>query len=140
MAEYILSVDLGTTSCKTILFDAEFNVWQPCGRTMRPHIHAQGNYSLCKSYSFIGSRGQRAFGEFLRFPARNPDIADGKLEMAKTMRASIVCNPIKEPLETVCSRELKDGAHVVFESSGAGPAKISALAAVALGRCKSERQ
>jgi xylulokinase len=26
MADYILSVDLGTTSCKTVLFDADFNV------------------------------------------------------------------------------------------------------------------
>jgi L-iditol 2-dehydrogenase len=56
------------------------------------------------------------------------DVADGKLEMAKAMGATVVCNPIKTPLEEVCARELEDGAHVVFESSGAGPAKISAMA------------
>ncbi|HNX52249.1 MAG TPA: galactitol-1-phosphate 5-dehydrogenase [Pontiellaceae bacterium] len=151
---------------------------------------AQGNFSLCKGYSFIGSRVQGAFGEFLRVPARNlvaigdltydqaafiepitvclhpilrlgnllgkdvvvtgagtigllaiqifkamgcrnivaSDISEGKLEMAKSMGANILCNPIKESLENVCARELKDGAHVVFESSGAGPAKISAMA------------
>ncbi len=156
---------------------------------------AQGNYSLCKAYSFIGSRVQGAFGEFLRVPARNlvaigslsfdqaafiepitvclhpilrldnllgkdvvvtgagtigllaiqifkamgcrnivaSDVADGKLEMARSMGANILCNPMKESLEDVCARELKDGAHVVFESSGAGPAKISAMA-VARGR------
>jgi threonine dehydrogenase-like Zn-dependent dehydrogenase len=156
---------------------------------------AQGNYSLCKGYSFIGSRVQGAFGEFLRVPARNlvaignlsydqaafiepitvclhpilrldnllgkdvvvtgagtigllaiqifkamgcreivaSDISAGKLEMAKAMRATVVCNPIEESLEDVCERELEDGAHVVFESSGAGPAKISAMA-VARGR------
>ncbi|QBG47306.1 galactitol-1-phosphate 5-dehydrogenase [Verrucomicrobia bacterium S94] len=158
---------------------------------------AQGNYSLCKSYSFIGSRVQGAFGEFLRVPARNlvaigdlsydqaafiepitvclhpilrlenllgkdvvvtgagtigllaiqifkamgcreivaSDISDGKLEMARAMGATIVCNPMKEPLEEVCERELEDGAHVVFESSGAAPAKISAIN-VAKGRGK----
>lgn len=156
---------------------------------------AQGNYSLCKGYSFIGSRVQGAFGEFLRVPARNlvaignlsydqaafiepitvclhpilrlhnllgkdvvvtgvgtigllaiqifkamgcrdivaSDISEGKLEMARAMGATIVCNPIKESLEDACERELEDGAHVVFESSGAGPAKISALQ-VARGR------
>lgn len=156
---------------------------------------AQGNYSLCKGYSFIGSRVQGAFGEFLRVPAKNlvaignlsydqaafiepitvclhpilrldnllgkdvvvtgagtigllaiqifkamgcreivaSDISAGKLEMAKAMHATIVCNPIEESLEDVCERELEDGAHVVFESSGAGPAKISAMA-VARGR------
>ena len=156
---------------------------------------AQGNYSLCKGYSFIGSRVQGAFGEFLRVPAKNlvaignlsydqaafiepitvclhpilrldnllgkdvvvtgagtigllaiqifkamgcreivaSDISAGKLEMAKGMGATIVCNPIEETLEDVCERELEDGAHVVFESSGAGPAKISAMA-VARGR------
>jgi len=26
MTDYILSVDLGTTSCKTVLFDADFNL------------------------------------------------------------------------------------------------------------------
>ncbi|MDZ8117353.1 galactitol-1-phosphate 5-dehydrogenase [Pontiella agarivorans] len=158
---------------------------------------AQGNYSLCKGYSFIGSRVQGAFGEFLRVPAQNlvaignlsydqaafiepitvclhpilrlenllgkdvvvtgagtigllaiqifkamgcrdivaSDISDGKLEMARAMGATIVCNPMKEPLEEVCERELEDGAHVVFESSGAGPAKISAIN-VAKGRGK----
>ncbi len=156
---------------------------------------ARGNYSLCKGYSFIGSRVQGAFGEFLCVPARNlvaignlsydqaafiepitvclhpilrlqnllgkdvvvtgvgtigllaiqifkamgcrdivaSDISDGKLEMARAMGATIVCNPTKESLEDVCERELEDGAHVVFESSGAGPAKISALQ-VARGR------
>jgi threonine dehydrogenase-like Zn-dependent dehydrogenase len=156
---------------------------------------AQGTYSLCKSYSFIGSRVQGAFGEFLRVPARNlvpignlsydqaafiepitvclhpilrlenllgkdvvvtgagtigllaiqifkamgcrnivaSDVAPGKLEMAKAMGADIVCNPMEEPLEEVCGRELEDGAHVVFESSGAAPAKISAVQ-VARGR------
>jgi len=156
---------------------------------------AQGNYSLCKGYSFIGSRVQGAFGEFLRVPAQNlvaigdlsydqaafiepitvclhpilrlenllgkdvvvtgagtigllaiqiframgcksivvSDVAEGKLEMAKAMGANIVCNPMKESLEEVCERELEDGAHVVFESSGAGPAKISAMG-VARGR------
>lgn len=156
---------------------------------------AQGNYSLCQSYSFIGSRVQGAFGEFLRVPARNlvaigsltydqaafiepitvclhpilrldnllgkdvvvtgagtigllaiqifkamgcrnivaSDVAEGKLEMARAMGANILCNPVKEPLEEVCARELADGAHVVFESSGAAPAKISAMQ-VARGR------
>jgi threonine dehydrogenase-like Zn-dependent dehydrogenase len=61
------------------------------------------------------------------------DISAGKLEMAKVMGATIVCNPIEESLEDVCERELENGAHVVFESSGAGPAKISAMA-VARGR------
>jgi L-iditol 2-dehydrogenase len=156
---------------------------------------AQGNYSLCKGYRFIGSRVQGAFGEFLCVPAKNlvaignlsydqaafiepitvclhpilrldnllgkdvvvtgtgtigllaiqifkamgcreivaSDISVGKLEMARAMGATIVCNPIEESLEDVCGRELEDGAHVVFESSGAGPAKISAMA-VARGR------
>lgn len=156
---------------------------------------AQGNYSLCKGYSFIGSRVQGAFGEFLRVPAGNlveigeltydqaafiepitvclhpilrlenllgkdvvvtgagtigllaiqifkamgcrqivaSDISAGKLEMARAMGATVVCNPIDEPLEAVCERELEDGAHVVFESSGAGPAKISAMQ-IARGR------
>lgn len=31
----------------------------------------KGNYALCKSYSFIGSRQQGAFGEFVVLPARN---------------------------------------------------------------------
>lgn len=156
---------------------------------------AQGNYSLCKGYSFIGSRVQGSFGEFLRVPASNlvaignlsydqaafiepitvclhpilrldnllgkdvvvtgagtigllaiqifkamgcreivaSDISAGKLEMARAMGATLVCNPMEEPLEDVCGRELQDGAHVVFESSGAGPAKISAMQ-VARGR------
>jgi L-iditol 2-dehydrogenase len=156
---------------------------------------AQGNYSLCKGYSFIGSRVQGAFGEFLRVPARNlvpigtltydqaafiepitvclhpilrlenllgkdvvvtgagtigllaiqifkamgcrqilvSDISAGKLEMAMRLGATCACNPLNESLEAVCERELEDGAHVVFESSGAGPAKISAMQ-VARGR------
>ncbi len=156
---------------------------------------AQGNYSLCKGYSFIGSRVQGAFGEFLRVPASNlvaignlsydqaafiepitvclhpilrldnllgkdvvvtgagtigllaiqiframgcrnvvaSDISVGKLEMAKGMGANMVCNPMEESLEDICERELEDGAHVVFESSGAPPAKVSATA-VARGR------
>lgn len=156
---------------------------------------AQGTYSLCKGYSFIGSRVQGSFGEFLRVPAKNlvaignlsydqaafiepitvclhpilrlenllgkdvvvtgagtigllaiqifkamgcreivaSDISAGKLEMAKEAGATIVCNPMDESLEEVCERELADGAHVVFESSGAGPAKISAMQ-VARGR------
>lgn len=164
----------------------------PC---MRCERCAQGTYSLCKSYSFIGSRVQGAFGEFLRVPAQNlvaigdltfdqaafiepvtvclhpilrlenllgkdavvtgagtigllaiqiframgcrsiiaSDVSEGKLKMARSMGANIICNPIKEPLEEVCARELKDGAHIVFESSGAAPAKISAMQ-VARGR------
>ncbi len=159
----------------------------PC---MKCEKCAQGNFSLCKGYSFIGSRVQGGFGEFLRVPAQNlvaignlsydqaafiepitvclhpilrldnllgkdvvvtgagtigllaiqifkamgcknivaSDIADGKLEMAEAMGANIVCNPINESLEDVCERELDDGAHVVFESSGAPPAKVSAVA------------
>ncbi len=158
---------------------------------------AKGTYSLCKGYSFIGSRVQGAFGEFVRVPARNlvaigdlsydqaafiepitvclhpimrlenllgkdvvvtgagtigllaiqifkamgcrnivaSDVAEGKLDMAKHMGANIVCNPIKESLENVCAREIPGGADVVFESSGANPAKISSLN-VAKGRGK----
>ena len=166
---------------------------------LMPDMHSKeslkGDYALDKNYSFIGSRVQGAFGEFLRVPAINlvpigelsfdqaafiepitvclhpilrldnllgkdvvvtgagtigllaiqifksmgcreiiaSDISDGKLELAKQMGATYVCNPIHEPLEAVCDRELENGAHVVFESSGAGPAKISALQ-VARGR------
>lgn len=158
---------------------------------------AQGNYSLCKGYSFIGSRVQGGFGEFVRVPAKNlvamdgltfdqaafiepitvclhpimrlpnllgknvvvtgagtigllavqifkamgckeivvSDVMGAKLELAKEMGATIVCNPIKESLEKVCARELPAGADVVFESSGANLAKISALN-VAAGRGK----
>lgn len=150
---------------------------------------AQGNYSLCKNYSFIGSRVQGGFGEFVRVPARNlvamegltydqaafiepitvclhpimrlenllgksvvvtgagtigllavqifkamgckeivvSDVMGAKLDLAKEMGATIVCNPIEESLEDVCARELPEGADVIFESSGANPAKISAL-------------
>ena len=38
------------------------------------------------------------------------DISDGKLELAKQMGATHVCNPIREPLEAVCERELENGA------------------------------
>lgn len=31
----------------------------------------QGNYALCKNYSFIGSRQQGAFAEYVQIPARN---------------------------------------------------------------------
>jgi xylulokinase len=40
MADYILSVDLGTTSCKTVLFDADFNVVETAKKacvTSYPH-------------------------------------------------------------------------------------------------------
>jgi xylulokinase len=40
MADYILSVDLGTTSCKTVLFDADFNVVETARKaclTSYPH-------------------------------------------------------------------------------------------------------
>ncbi len=155
----------------------------------------KGDYALDKNYSFIGSRVQGAFGEYLRVPAMNlvpigdlsfnqaafiepitvclhpilrlenllgkdvvvtgagtigllaiqifksmgcreiiaSDISDGKLDLAQQMGATKICNPVKESLEQLCKRELENGAHVVFESSGAGAAKISALQ-IARGR------
>ena len=155
----------------------------------------KGNYSLDKSYSFIGSRVQGAFGEFVRVPSKNlvnigdlnfnkaafiepitvclhpilrldnllgkdvvvtgagtigllaiqifkamgcrkiiaSDISNEKLELATKIGATHVCNPIEETLEDFCANILEDGADVVFESSGAGSAKISAIQ-VAKGR------
>ena len=158
---------------------------------------AQGNYSLCKSYSFIGSRVQGGMGEFVRVPARNlvamegltynqaafiepitvclhpilrlptllgktvavtgagtigllavqifkamgckeiivSDVMGEKLELAKQMGATIVCNPMEESLESMCARLVPEGVDVIFESSGANPAKISAMN-IAKGRGK----
>lgn len=155
----------------------------------------QGNYSLDKNYSFIGSRVQGAFGEYLRVPSKNlvsigslpfdkaafiepitvclhpilrldnllgkdvvvtgagtigllaiqifkamgckkiiaSDISSEKLELALKIGATNICNPLNESLEEYCLSELEDGADIVFESSGAPSAKISAIQ-VAKGR------
>ncbi len=166
----------------------------PC---MKCDVCAQGNFSLCKGYSFIGSRVQGGFGEFVRVPEANlvamdgltydqaafiepitvclhpimrlenllgktvavtgagtigllavqifkamgckdiivSDVMEAKLELAKDMGATIVCNPIKESLESVVAREVPAGVDVIFESSGANPAKITAMN-IAKGRGK----
>ena len=140
-----------------------------------PDMHSKeslkGDYALDKNYSFIGSRVQGAFGEFLRVPAINlvpigelsfdqaafiepitvclhpilrldnllgkdvvvtgagtigllaiqifksmgcreiiaSDISDGKLELAKQMGATHVCNPIRNPSKRFANVSLKTG-------------------------------
>lgn len=155
---------------------------------------ARGEFSLCPSYSFVGSRRDGSFAEFLRVPARNlvslgddfdlargafvepltvvlhpvmrlgsllgktavvtglgtigllavqvfraagaqtivaGDIVPEKLTMAADLGADRTVNTSTEDLEDLLGS--LGGAHVVFESSGANPAKLSALR-IARGR------
>lgn len=61
----------------------------PC---MKCKACQQGNFSLCKGYSFIGSRVQGAFGEFLRVPAQNlVEIGDLSYAHAAFLEPITVC-------------------------------------------------
>ena len=155
---------------------------------------ARGEFSLCEGYTFVGSRIDGSFAEYVKVPAINlvplgegfpmekgafiepvtvclhpimrlgnllgktvvvtglgaigllavqiframgakiivaSDIVPEKLEMAKTMGATHAVNVMKESLEDLL--EGMGGAHVVFESSGSNPAKLSAIR-IAKGR------
>ena len=155
---------------------------------------ARGEFSLCQSYTFVGSRIDGSFAEYVRIPAANlvplgadfpleigafiepitvclhpimrlgnllgktvvvtglgaigllgvqifkamgakiiiaSDIVPEKLEIAKTMGATHAVNAASESLEDLC--EELGGSHVVFESSGSNPAKLSAVR-IAKGR------
>ena len=154
----------------------------------------RGEYSLCGSYTFIGSRIDGSFAEYVRVPAVNlvdlgedfplekgafvepvtvclhpilrlgrllgrtvvvtglgaigllavqifrimgarriiaSDIVPEKLELARRFGATHLVDPRSSSLEDVVDG--LGGAHVVFESSGANPAKLSAVR-IAKGR------
>lgn len=155
---------------------------------------ARGEFSLCGGYTFIGSRIDGSFAEYVKVPAVNlvplgadfplekaafvepvtvclhpilrlenllgttivvtglgaigllavqvframgartivaSDIVPEKLEMARAMGATHAVNVMDESLEDLL--DSLGGAHVVFESSGSNPAKLSAVR-IAKGR------
>lgn len=155
---------------------------------------ARGEFSLCQGYTFVGSRIDGSFAEYVKVPASNvvplgddfpmekgafiepvtvclhpilrlgnllgktvvvtglgaigllavqifkamgaryiiaSDIVPEKLDMALNMGATHAVNVMSESLEDVC--DSLGGAHVVFESSGSNPAKLSAIR-IAKGR------
>ena len=155
---------------------------------------ARGEFSLCGGYTFIGSRIDGSFAEYVKVPAVNlvplgsgfplekaafvepvtvclhpimrldnllgktvvvtglgaigllavqiframgariivaSDIVPEKLEMARSMGATHAVNVMTDSLEDLL--DSLGGAHVVFESSGTNPAKLSAVR-IAKGR------
>jgi len=74
----------------------------------------QGNYALCKHYSFIGSRQQGSFAEYVVLPAKNAV----KFDASVSYEQGALFEPSTVALHGVLCNEMQGGKHVAVLGCG----------------------